>query len=65
MSVDGAGSANRKTYFFNTEEGVFAQSGCFFGTIAEFRQKVIEDYDEKKTKVYLGFADLVEIQFGE
>ena len=65
LAIDGAGSENRKTYFFNTEQGIYVQSGCFFGTIEEFRIKVIQDNDEKKAKVYLGFSDLVEIQFGE
>jgi len=67
LAIDRAGTVNRKTYFFDFEDGIYVRSGCFFGTLQAFRSKVKHDEafypSEKKTAVYLGFADLAEIQF--
>ncbi len=62
LSIAGAGSANRTTYFFNTVDGIFVRSGCFFGTLAEFRDKVLQDCaaDSLTGIQYLGMADIVE-----
>ena len=55
----------KKLIFFNTIEGIFVESSCFYGTIEEFKAKVLADNDDRKSKIYLGFADLAEIQFSE
>ena len=61
-----AGSANRQTTAFNTEEGIFIRCGCFFGTLTEFKAQVREAYPtEKHGKVYAAWAGLVELQFSE
>ena len=62
MAIAGAGSDNRTTYFFNTEDGIIVRSGCFKGTLAEFREKVRRDCPlgtEVKAVQYLGFANIV------
>ena len=65
LAIDGAGSANRKTYFFNTEEGVYVRDGCFAGFIDDFKAKVLEDVPETHIKAiqYLGFCEIVEKTF--
>ena len=65
LSIGGAGSENRTTYFFNLEPGVMVQSGCFIGTLAEFKHKVLQDCDTNSVKAsqYLGFAAIVELTF--
>ena len=70
ISLDGAGSENRKTYFFDFEGGIFVRSGYFFGTLQEFRQKVLQDdttSDKRsvKTLVYLGFSNLACAKFNQ
>lgn len=63
MMISYAGSINRATYFFDTVEGVIVRSGCFVGTLAEFRAKVLTDVHGNKTSIkalqYLGFANIV------
>lgn len=61
MSIGGAGSAYRTTYFFNTENGIIVRSGCFKGTLAEFRERVLADKeaDDVARLQYLGFANIV------
>jgi len=63
ICISGVGSAYRTTYFFNTESGIFVRSGCFSGTLTEFRAKVLEDTRGDKTCVkalqYLGVANIV------
>ena len=70
MAIDRAGTENRKTYIFDFVDGIYVRSGCFFGTLQEFREKVLEDdttHDKrsKKTIVYLGFANLACAQFNQ
>ena len=52
---------HRTTYFFNTEDGIIVRSGCFKGTLDEFRKKVRKDGpdDSVKSMQYLGFANIV------
>ena len=59
------GSVRRNTTFFRCEDGnVRVVCGCFFGTIDEFRKKVISSYgDGKLSKEYLMVADLMEYHF--
>lgn len=64
-TVQGFGSAYRSTTFFRTiDGGIGVQCGCFYGTLAEFRDKVKETHgDSKKAKEYLMIADLMEYRF--
>jgi hypothetical protein len=65
LSIGGAGSVNRTSYFFNFEDGIYVRSGCFFGTLEQFREKVLDDCvkDSVKAVQYLGFADIAEKTF--
>lgn len=62
------GSARRKTYFFDFEDGIYVRSGCFFGSLSEFRAKVLEDEDGDASTVkamqYLGMANIAAVTFG-
>lgn len=52
--------------FFKTPDSVKVSCGCFNGTIAEFREKVVETHgDSKYAKEYLAIADLMEMHFAE
>jgi len=42
VAIDRIGSANRKTYFFRADEGLFVRAGCWFGTFDEFEKRVHE-----------------------
>lgn len=67
IAIDGAGSNRRKTYFFNLETGIRVRSGCFTGTLAQFRAKVIKDCpegNEVKRLQYLGMANIAAVTFG-
>ena len=66
IAIDRAGSAMRKTYFFNLEPGIYVRSGCFFGTLEQFRAKVLEDCKPTDTKAlqYLGMANIAAATFG-
>ena len=59
------GSRNAFTTFFRTKDRkIKVICGCFFGTIDEFRKKVISSYgDGKLAKEYLMVADLMEYHF--
>ena len=61
----GFGSCNRTTTFFRLKDGdVGVRCGCFYGTLAQFRDKVCETHGEtKKAQEYLMLADLMEIRF--
>ena len=61
----GLGSCNRTTTFFRLKDGdVGVRCGCFYGTLAQFRDKVCETHGEtKKAQEYLMLADLMEIRF--
>ena len=68
LALVGAGSEARTCYFYDFQEGIHVRAGCFFGSLEKFKAKVLEDEEtpetpSKKTKVYLGFCDLVEVQF--
>lgn len=61
----GFGSRNRTTTFFRLRDGgVGVRCGCFYGTLAQFRDKVRETHKEtKKAQEYLMLADLMEFRF--
>ncbi len=71
LSLSGAGSANRTTYFFNCEDGIWVRSGCFFGTLSQFRDKVRADdhlhatAPNIKTLQYLGFVNIAAVTFDQ
>ena len=68
IAIDRADSARRKTYFFDFEDGIYVRSGCFFGSLSEFRAKVLEDegWDTSTVKAmqYLGMANIAAVTFG-
>ena len=55
------------TFFKNKDKGITVSCGCFLGTIAEFRAKVIDTHgNNKHAKMYNLAADMAELQiFGE
>ena len=68
ITLGGAGSEARTCYFYDFEKGIHVRAGCFFGSLEEFKAKVLKDEEtpetpSKKTRVYLSFCDTVEIQF--
>lgn len=64
-TVQGFGSIYRSTTFLRRWDGdVGVQCGCFYGTLAEFREQVKKKHgDSKKGKEYLMIADLMEYRF--
>ena len=66
-TVGGFGSEHRTTTFFRTKDkNIGVGCGCFYGTLAEFREKVKETHGDSKTaKEYLMIADLMEFKFAE
>jgi hypothetical protein len=64
LQLSYAGSAKRLTTAFNVEGGPIVRCGCFVGSLEEFRAKVRETHaDSKHALVYLGWANLVAVQF--
>ena len=59
------GSRNRSTTFFRTKENViYANCGCFYGTLKEFENKVnINHGNNKHGKEYLAIIEVVKIKF--
>ena len=68
IAIDRAGSVRRKTYFFDFEDGIYVRGGCFFGSLSEFRVKVLEDEGGNtatvKSMQYLGMANIAAVTFG-
>lgn len=56
------GSSNRTTTAFKTRDGnIGVKCGCFYGTLAEFREKVRKTHGDNDYAVeYLMIADLIE-----
>ena len=63
----GYGSVNRTTTFFRLKDGgVGVRCGCFYGTLAQFRDKIRETHGESAiAEEYLMLADLMELRFEE
>lgn len=63
--IKGFGSELRCTTFFRQKSGgIGVKCGCFYGTLDEFRKKVVETHKETKyAKEYLMIADLMEMHF--
>lgn len=55
LKIDRIGSRKGCTYFFKTLSEIYVRCGCFFGTIAEFENKVNEThkYNEQYRREYL------------
>ena len=68
IAIDRAGSARRKTDLFDFEDGIDVRSGGFFGSLSEFRAKVLEDEGGDTSTVkamqYLGMANIAAVTFG-
>ena len=66
-AINGFGSCNRTTTFFRCKDGsIGVKCGCFYGTLTEFRKKVVETHGETKLAIeYLRIADLMEYHFSE
>ena len=64
-TISGFGSEYRTTTFFRTKNNEIAvKCGCFYGTLAGFREKVKETHgDNRYAKEYLMIADLMEMHF--
>ena len=64
IPIKGLGSKYRNTTIFRTKENIAVKCGCFYGTLAEFVDKVKETHGNSKfTKEYLALIDLVKIHF--
>lgn len=63
--VGGFGSEQQTITFFCQKDGsVGAKCGFFYGTLEEFREKVLETHWESKyAREYLMIADLIELHF--
>ena len=61
----GFGSVNRTTTFFRLKDGgVGVRCGCFYGTLAQFRDKIRETHGESAiAEEYLDLAALMEKRF--
>jgi hypothetical protein len=67
LAIAGAGSEGRTSYFFNFVDGIFVRSGCFFGTLEQFRDNVMRtcpDETDIKRLQYLGFSNIAAATFG-
>ena len=64
MSVCGLGSQNRQTLIFNTNIGIVLRCGCFYGTEAQFKEKVQEKHaGTNYEQEYLKMLELAHIRF--
>ena len=64
LTFGGFGAANRTTYAFNCQDGIWVRCGCLSGTLGEFRKKVRERHGDTPFAIeYLAVADLIERRF--
>ena len=65
MFVQGLGSVDRVTYFYDTEEiGLVIKCGCFYGTEKAFEKKVKETHKNGQyANEYLSMLKVVKIRF--
>ncbi len=61
LKIDRIGSRKGCTYFFKTLSDIYVRCGCFFGTIAEFENKVNETHanNEQYRNEYLKAIEYV------
>jgi len=56
----------RTSIAYNLDTGIFIRSGCFMGTLEEFKAKVIKTHcDNNHAKAYLLWCQIIEIYFKE
>lgn len=66
ITISPIGSRNDITTAFRTADGMRIVCGCFYGSIAEFEDKVRETHkDNQYAKEYIALAKLLKIRFGE
>ena len=64
--IKGFGTEYRPTTFFRCRDGeARVICGCFYGTIAEFREQVKQTGNGKVADEYLKIADLMEYHYKE
>ena len=64
LSFGGLGRANRTTYAFNLESGIWIRCGCYLGTLKEFRAQVTKTHNDNQfAREYLAIADLIQIKW--
>ena len=62
FACDKIGSEKRKTYFFKGDNGYFVRTGCFFGTLDEFVERVKKVHARTKfEREYLAAVELAKI----
>lgn len=59
-TIEGFGTARRRVYIFNTTEGPRVLAGCFWGSLAEFKQAASRTTDHTDHQAYVAFAVLLE-----
>ncbi len=66
-TIKGFGSVFRCTTFFREKDkNIGVKCGCFYGTLDDFRKKVVKTHGESRiAKEYLMIADLMEKHFEE
>lgn len=74
LSLSGAGAALRTTQFFNCDDGIYVTSGCFFGSLTQFRNAVDDDCpdigsdlsanQQIKRYQYMGMANIAAMSMG-
>ena len=64
LFANGFGSENRCTYFFPAEEGLFVRSGCFSGTLKEFKDAIKNTHKNSDiAKEYLSLIKSMELRY--
>ena len=64
ISISPVGSREDVLLGFHSDKGTFIKTGCFTGTVDEFRSKVITTHgDNDFSYEYLGIANLIEFHF--
>ena len=66
IQINPIGSRNDSLFIFNTEDGIFVKTGCFFGSDEEFLKAVAKKHqDNKHSKQYQNAIMLAKISFEE
>ena len=64
IALDGAGSRDAKTYFFNLKNGIRVRCGCFVGNIEKFKEEVVKTHGNSvHAQIYLRFSEIAELKF--
>lgn len=63
--IGNIGSRHSCTTVFNTDKGIFVLCGCFFGTLKEFKMRVLKEHknNSQYKKEYLDMIDYVQKRF--